>query len=145
MKAKFDVLLFIIYYGTFLCNSNVSYVSSFLSSFMLTSFGIEESTMGLIFAINSLGEFCSSLSLARILRRKYITRRQLIIIGTLLQVVSTMILFFFNKLHGEEHRGLIIGLSILSRSLNGIVIFLPIPTSQRYSAQARARRRGSRI
>ena len=131
---KFDLLIFIIYYGTFLCNSNESYVAAFLSDYMDQEFEIKESIMGVVFALNSLGELSASLALSKLLKTRFLTRRQMLLIGCFMQATSTVIFMFMNlfEYKGDEEEyehstqvvSAVIALSLISRLVNGFVIFL---------------------
>jgi predicted MFS family arabinose efflux permease len=50
---------------------------------MNTNFGITETTMGFVFAINSLSEFIASLGLDQLLKKRFLSRRTLLLIGCL--------------------------------------------------------------
>ena len=101
MKCKPDWLLLVIYWGIFVSNQNNSIISSFLPSYAISYVDIDETLVGIIFGVFSVGVFASSMVAGKIMNKKG-RKKLLMILGfgvmAIGNVIFAVLIFFKGKI-----------------------------------------------
>ena len=115
---KCDLLLFVIYFGVFICDINASFISSFYPQFAEEVVGIQSAMTGLIFASYSVGMLITTMSIGKFMRPRG-RKRLFAVLGLLFQALGLGLFIILYWLEKQKLAFVII--SFVGRVLTGIV------------------------
>ena len=87
---KLDYILIIIYFGTFLDNSNNTVISSFYPQFAKNKYGMSQISIGFIFSAQSVGVFITSIAIVKYMSKPGM-KKKFVVSGLFLSAFSQVI------------------------------------------------------